>query len=261
MEEDHLKVIHLKDETFIRPPPNPKYMRIYGHPICPYVERLKHMLTMKNIPFQCAFVDLPSRPEWFKVLGSKGAVPVVELPNSEFFLYESIACAGYIEDAYPEAEYKFFPKDPLLRAKLQIVIAKTGSFVTEFYKVLKDFGETKDMAKDMVPILEQIEGWLKLNKEGQFFMDQKEPSVADVFLLPHFSRLMLMMEEGTPYAEIIKNLDIENKFPSLFKWRKDMQKFPGIAISEIDKVKFVGWITKYLAIRDIPKSLTLGEFC
>ena len=262
MEDEDTKEIRLKDETFIRPPPNPKYLRIYGHPLCPYVERLRHLLTLKKVPYQCAYVDLPSRPQWFRELGSsKGVVPIVELPNSEFFLHDSMACAVYIEHGHLDSAFHEFPSDPLLRAKLHIVLAKIIPFITEFYKVLKSFGENKEIIHDMMPMLQQFEDLLvEHNVEGEYLMDQKHLTLADIFLYPHLTRILLMGED-TKWADTIKALDFEVKYPLLLRWQKDMKKVPGIEFSSVNPEKFRAWLASYHVIRDIPKSLTIGDFC
>ena len=260
MEEEVLEGIRLKGEEFIQPRPNPLYMRVYGHPLCPYVERIKHILHLKKVEFQSADVDFPSRRDWFFNLGTKGAVPILELPNSQYFLHESMACALYVEEISPYTGWKAFPDNILLKAKLRIIIAKINTFITQFYRILKqDFGENLDITEEAKPILKDLEEWLSLNKDGEFFVDQQIFTLADLALYPHLTRLLFM--EGTEWGKVFDTLNFHKNYPLLSKWQKVMNEQPDLKKWQMTEERFHAWLTYYYTVRDINNSLVIGNFC
>jgi len=51
MEDDNLKDLFIFTEADPKPPVNPKYMRTYGHHVCPFAEKVRVILAVKNQPF------------------------------------------------------------------------------------------------------------------------------------------------------------------------------------------------------------------
>ena len=66
-----------KDE--VKPSVNPEQLRIYSHPVCPFVQRSELALGWKQIPFQKVFVELRQKAKWHMDLNG-GLVPILETP-------------------------------------------------------------------------------------------------------------------------------------------------------------------------------------
>eukprot|EP00824_Muranothrix_gubernata_P013930 TRINITY_DN288_c0_g1_i1.p1 TRINITY_DN288_c0_g1~~TRINITY_DN288_c0_g1_i1.p1 ORF type:complete len:533 (+),score=70.47 TRINITY_DN288_c0_g1_i1:1-1599(+) len=256
MEDQNLKTLWLVGDDFVQPSPNPVYMRLYGHPLCPYVERSRMTFHLKEIPFQFCCVDFPSRPQWFKELGSEGRVPVLELPNNKGRVIESAVVAQFVDDYYCKCYYQAFPKDPIVKAKVKIAIEKVNSFVPFFYKCLKEDGEKAEVGEAAKPILEWFEASLKSNKKTEYFLDQEAPTFADIFLFPHFTRLTYL--EGTKCEPYLKELKLES-YPHLMKWHKKMLDHPKVQKSLCCKEAFQGFV------KDMKETgvltLKLGTYC
>jgi glutathione S-transferase len=58
---------------------NFKYFRLYGHYMCPFVERVRLVLAAKKIPYQDCQVNLDDRTKWHKEVNG-GFVPILEVP-------------------------------------------------------------------------------------------------------------------------------------------------------------------------------------
>ena len=86
--------IETKDDK--KPQVNKSHWRLYGHPLCPYVERVKMALDSKGLKYQNVHVSLPHRPSWFYEYHT-GAVPVLEFPDGTA-ISESLILMEMIED-------------------------------------------------------------------------------------------------------------------------------------------------------------------
>ncbi len=66
-----------KDE--VKPSVNTEQLRVYSHPVCPFVQRSFLALGWKQIPFQKVFVELRQKAKWHQDLNG-GLVPILETP-------------------------------------------------------------------------------------------------------------------------------------------------------------------------------------
>ena len=53
-----LDTISIMDSRHAMPTPNHKYLRLYGHTLCPFVERARLVLAAKGLPYQDVEVNL-----------------------------------------------------------------------------------------------------------------------------------------------------------------------------------------------------------
>ena len=68
---------------------NRTYIRLYGHYMCPFVEKARLALVAKNIPYQDCQVNLERRTKWHYEL-NQGFVPILELPTGEVICESAI---------------------------------------------------------------------------------------------------------------------------------------------------------------------------
>ena len=71
------------------PETNRTYLRLYGHYMCPFVERVRLVLAARNIPYQDCQVNLERRAKWHYELNG-GFVPILQLPSGEVVTESSI---------------------------------------------------------------------------------------------------------------------------------------------------------------------------
>merc|ERR1712224_297765 len=64
------------------PEGNGTYIRLYGHYMCPFVERVRLVLAARNIPYQDCQVNLERRAKWHYELNG-GFVPILQIPSGE----------------------------------------------------------------------------------------------------------------------------------------------------------------------------------
>jgi len=70
----------IPDALTARPLKNEKFVRLYGHDLCPFVQRAMLTLRAKNIPYQYVGIDLTHKNSWHWNI-NKGLVPLIEHPD------------------------------------------------------------------------------------------------------------------------------------------------------------------------------------
>ena len=112
------------------PAPNQKYLRLYGHTLCPFVERARLVLAAKKLPYQDVQVNLEKRTRWHYTLNN-GFVPILHTPShgGEFgtkaaIILESRIIMDYLEAAFTGEKYlALYSSDPIERAGTEMLMA------------------------------------------------------------------------------------------------------------------------------------------
>ncbi len=103
-------------------------MKLYGHRLSPYVERLCLQIAYKGLEDQIVLTPIPGEdlksPE-FLAISPLGKIPLLE--DGDFRLPESAVIAEYIEEKFPEKPT--LPGDPIGRARVRLVVCALGLYV------------------------------------------------------------------------------------------------------------------------------------
>ena len=109
--------IEIKDRTVPQPAPNRNFLRLYGHTLSPYVERVR--LVLASTPYQDCQVNLDSRTKWHMML-NRGMIPILETPadNPQFGKAYTILESRNIMDFLNEQlSLGLYSPDPFLKAE------------------------------------------------------------------------------------------------------------------------------------------------
>ena len=60
----NLEEMYYRAGDLPKPEVNPEHLRVYGHQLCPFVQRAYLTLGAKGIPFQKCNVDLETKAQW-----------------------------------------------------------------------------------------------------------------------------------------------------------------------------------------------------
>lgn len=116
--------------------PTSQTIRIYSMASCPYAQRTRILLRMKQVPHDIFEIDLtrPRTPE-FLALNPSGKVPVIIHDGRS--LFESSIINEYLEDVFPQPPV--FPKDPYQRALARIYVNYCNvAFSPNMYRLLME---------------------------------------------------------------------------------------------------------------------------
>lgn len=165
-------------------------IRIYSMWACPYAQRTRILLELKQIRHDLVEIDLTKpRPDWFLALSPSGKVPVVE--HDGHVLNESSLINEYLDEVYPTLPA--LPRSPFERFVARTLIDFCNSrFAPNMYRVLmeQDDGRRAKLQK-------QAEGdWTALEVLLDRF-DARQESVFEAFGMvelsyaPFFQRYVL----------------------------------------------------------------------
>jgi glutathione S-transferase len=87
--------MYIMDRDYIRPPFNKNHLRLYGHHLCPFVEKARLVLAAKGLKYQDVQVNLERRTKWHYML-NEGFVPILEVPGG-YTILESKIIMDYLE--------------------------------------------------------------------------------------------------------------------------------------------------------------------
>ena len=97
--DSHLTTLYITDESTPKPAVNDKHPRLYGHLLCPFVEKVRMALAAHNVVYQSVEIDVGKKTPWHIEING-GQVPIFELPDGTI-ITESKVLLEYVEDAYP----------------------------------------------------------------------------------------------------------------------------------------------------------------
>ncbi|XP_076810216.1 glutathione S-transferase omega-1-like [Clavelina lepadiformis] len=176
---------HLKRGEVEPPPPAQDVLRVYGMKFCPYVQRLKLVLTAKGIEHETVNINLAKKPKWFLAKNPRGKVPVIE-KNGEI-LYESDITSEYVDEVYPGRRLRTL--DPFRRAKEMIAL---GDF-TEGMSGIYGFIQTSNDQKQNTHLIQARKGFAKFDKIMQTnahpYLCGNQPGMTDYMIWPHLERI------------------------------------------------------------------------
>ena len=101
MVEVHSSVdtIYVPELDTAKPEVNKEHPRLYGHLLCPFVEKVRIALAARNVVYQNCEIDLGKKTPWHLAING-GLVPIFELPDGTL-INESKILMEFAEDAYP----------------------------------------------------------------------------------------------------------------------------------------------------------------
>ena len=209
-----LETLYITEESTPRPEVNPSYPRLYGHPLCPFVEKVRMALAARNVEYQRVHFDLDKKTPWHLGING-GLIPIWELPDGTL-INESKILMDYVEDAYPTQGYSMLPADPVVRARMRLGFAVSDAAWMSQFPLYYSKKTTEEEAKPIKEKIQKIEDFLAANgKEGSpYALGTENPTQLDVHFYTHFVRFEMM--ENSAFQEIFDHLKISD-YPLLMK--------------------------------------------
>lgn len=222
------------------PPKDSDTLQIVSMELCPYAQRTRILLNLKEIPFQLTEIDLANKPGWLFRWNPLGKVPTIQ--HKGFTLYESSVINEYLEEEFPHKPV--LPKgDTKKRALARLMIERCNSALTPpLYGVMMSGGTDEKQKEALVKVLEEIDGTvLTMFGEGPFFLGD-QVSLVDITYAPFFERMQV--NEALGYVEFS-----ELKYPNIFKHISAMRSIPAYAKTETPMETLVENYKRYIERR------------
>lgn len=196
-------------------------LTLISHHLCPYVQRAAIALSEKAVPFERQYVDLASKPDWFREFSPLGKVPLLlvgEPSKHPVVLFESVPIVEYLEDI---TETKLHPADPLQRARHRAWIefgSAILSAIARFYSA-SDNADFIQEAAGMEKNFARLEIELGKNEEGRWFSGDTF-SLVDAVYAPVFRYFDAFERIGSFHM-------LDNK-PQIAAWRRNLSQRPSV---------------------------------
>ncbi|QKT03979.1 glutathione S-transferase family protein [Ectothiorhodospiraceae bacterium 2226] len=210
-------------------------LHIYSIAVCPFAQRTRILLRLKDIPFELHELDLtrPSDPD-FLALNPSGQVPVIVHQGK--VLNESSVINEYLEDVFPAPPV--FPSDPYKKAVARALIAYCNEqFIPAMYTLLMN----QNPARDAQLTDQALETWARVdallmrhNPEGTWLWDDSGFGMAELSYATFFQRYCL----NAYYRGF--ELPNEERYARVRRWRDAMLPHPLVretGMSDEDYIK------------------------
>jgi glutathione S-transferase len=195
-------------------------IRLYDYPDCPFCQKVRVVLSEKDLEFEKVLVDLhkgeQKLPEFLK-LNPYGKVPV--LIDEDVVVYDSTIINEYLDDEYPNPS--LMPEDSASRARVRQLedfcdnsfIPPAGLVMAELHKpeAERDADKVRRCQGEVTRVL----GRLEIQLEGKEFL-VGEFSLADVAFVP---RVLLLSQLG---------VDLDARMQNVAAWIGRLRERPSV---------------------------------
>ncbi len=188
-------------------------LKLVSFKVCPFAQRTRVVMNLKQIPHQITYIDLSNKPDWFLDRVPTGKVPALFV--GEDTLFESAIINEYLDEISPGS---ILPDASLERAKTRAWIALSDGLIFAQYRMLaaKDLATFEEERASLVEGLKQFAG---IASERAAATDV---TLIDAALAPVFTRLA---ELPLLHEAITRDLD---NTPQLRAWSDRLLAVPEV---------------------------------
>ncbi|XP_032668047.1 pyrimidodiazepine synthase-like [Odontomachus brunneus] len=188
--------------------------RLYSMKHCPFVHRIKLILSLKDVAYEIVNINLKNKPEWYLEINPKGTVPSY-IDSSGETLTDSLLIANFLDEKYPEpALYNEETKARDL--ELQDHFTKIA-IIFKNCLLEEDKRPLEEIVAEIMDYLDTYEQ--ELNVRQTPFFGGSKPGMLDILIWPWVERakvLPLIYKQSTGFDK--------ERFPNLMKWISEMKE-------------------------------------
>ncbi|KAK5639951.1 hypothetical protein RI129_010762 [Pyrocoelia pectoralis] len=186
-------------------------LRLYSTKYCPYAQRVRIVLALKDIPYEIVNLSIFDKPEWIYKLNPLGQVPIFDTGLA--VLTESLLICNYLDEVFLE---------PPLHSKIteerdhdSVLLKEFDDLLFIYYKVLHN----PDL-DDFLELLTHVRKYEdELSKRGKYFGGD-EPRMIDFMFWPWAERAPMFEKLFPGKVPDAKTL------PHLYSWCAKMREHP-----------------------------------
>lgn len=239
------KTLIIKDGASAKPRVNENFIRIYGHPLCPFVMRALLALKAKNVQYQFVGIDLTHKNKWHLDING-GLVPFLELPDGKI-ITESLDIADWLQDHTADG-VNLYPGDDSNRQKIKDTIKEWIDNIVYFIIIGIKKELREGTSDEFVRKIEWVNSQLP-DSEGEIYINgEAHETMADLMLLP-FIHLAFKIRETQLKEKFYDHVSFD-KNDKVKKWYENL--FHKYSEALVEGPVFSNWLDKNIAA-DGPK--------
>lgn len=215
-------------------------VHLYSMAICPFAQRVRILLRLKDIQFELSEMELTRRmPDWFLKLNPLGKVPVIQ--HAGIVLDESSIINEYLEDVFPVP--RVFSATPYRKAICRIMIDYCNrEFVPQMYRLLMNQARERDreLTEDALSTWRWIDEFLmRHNPDGTYLFDGDGFGMAELSYGSFFQRYCL--NEYYRYFKVPEKVG----YLRAIKWRDAILRHPAVVETGMSDEAFIKFYYDY----------------
>lgn len=207
-------------------------MRLISSRVCPYVQRVRILLSYAGIKCDIEHINLKNPPDWFGDVSPLKKVPVLQVGSVA--IYDSSIICDYLDD---EFKLNLRPNDNLQRADMRSTVEYIGACTQQFFTSLLST-EADQFSAGLIKfnsLLAFVEKYLLQNRD--VYLSQF--SMIDIAIAPLLIRIGYV-EEITGMQTVIS----ETRFPVLFQVKQKISSDIAVlgSLDEDSKERFLEFL-------------------
>ena len=225
-----LKKLYVLDGFTAKPLTNRNHVRIYGHPLCPFVERALLAFKAKEISYQFWGIDLTTKNKWHLDING-GLVPFLELEDGKIII-ESLDVSEWAQNNSDKG-INLFPGD---ESNKEIIQQNTASaykiaiqiILTVFLKEQRDGEGDKKFTEAIKLLNEEL-----LKSDTLYFGGFEHETMTDLMTFPFLHRAFLV-QHTILKEKYYDQIDFDS-IPKLKQWYDTLaEKYKDTIAIDID---------------------------
>ncbi|MEM9631807.1 MAG: glutathione S-transferase family protein [Pseudomonadota bacterium] len=128
-------------------------LKVIGHRLCPYVQRITIPMLENGIAFEQIEIDLDHKPSWLKDISPSRQVPVVQVGADEW-LFESGVIARYLDRT---TGTKLLPVDPLSQARHEAWMSFADGMLNIVARIIYRDADAEEVLASMTELADRLD--------------------------------------------------------------------------------------------------------
>jgi glutathione S-transferase len=213
-------------------------LKFYDAVVCPFAQRTRILLRLKNIQPERIEIDLTRDSEpWYLEMNPEGTVPTIV--HGGKVIYESAIVNEYLDEVFSQT--RAFPEDPFQKAVSRILIDYCNrTFIPPMYELLmnQDRARDEELKSAVLDTLKYLNDRLmKWNPNGTYVWDRF--GMADIAYAPFFKRYCL--------NEHYRGFKIPNspEFARVLKWKNALMTHELVEATSMSDQEYIDAYADY----------------
>lgn len=193
-------------------------MKLYIFKICPFVEKIKILLNVKNVHCEVCEVNIRSKPEWFIKLAPEATVPLLEVKDQAGkirFINESTIICDYLDEISGTSLY---PSDFVEKTFNKLWIKKADLLIFDAYYMIHAKSEEEFHEKKIV-VYKKLSALESIIDDTPYF-NGFDFSMIDIVYAPIFFRFECLSR--------LYHIHLLKEFPKLKAWSESILNKNGV---------------------------------
>lgn len=199
-----------------------KKICLFYHPLCPFAQRILHVVNFKGLDVALAQMDMSLKNEWYLKLNPDNFTPALQVTTEtrNYFLKDSLIISQYLESLKGPFLYPQISPGVVNSLEKSLIDMRIQSHIEPLRKIIGYlYHEPNPTPAQLSQFKSAVEKVNLLVTNGQYFSSllfgKNHISFIDLMALPLIERLIAFKDMNLPYYE---NCQIS----SILQWYQNM---------------------------------------